>query len=261
MKRSLAGSAGGGEPRPPAPGRPVACELRFRASGRSPPRGASWETACAPRLEGLEEPGRNPRPRPALDGDAATGRAEPFALGPREREQVAELRRKLLRVARRERDEPAKLLRILLLEPLRDLRQPRVARDERRATRGGGLGRHHAERLGEDRRHDDRVRERDQVNEMPVLERAREQRPRRRERLEPRAVVAEADDERPRVEPAHRLEQQVDALVVEELPEVEDDRLVVREEPLELARVALVREPLVAVVRVRGILPALVEQG
>ncbi len=45
-----------------------------------------------------------------------------------------------------------------------------------------------------------------------------------RERLELRAVVAEADDDRPRIEPPKRFEQDVDALVPEQLPEVDDRR-------------------------------------
>ena len=73
---------------------------------------------------------------------------------------------------------------------------------------------------------------------MPVLERPGEERAlRRRMRLELAPVVAEADDHRPRVELAQRLEQHVDALVVEELPEVDDRRLGPREERAEpLAR-------------------------
>ena len=66
------------------------------------------------------------------------------------------------------------------------------------------------------------VGERNQVHEVPVLERAGEERPRRRDPLELAPVVAEPDDDDARVHPAHRLEQHVDALVVEELPEVED---------------------------------------
>ena len=66
--------------------------------------------------------------------------------------------------------------RILLLQPFGDLGQARVARDERRRAGGGGLGGDHPERLGEDRRDDRRVREREQVDEVPVLERAGEER-------------------------------------------------------------------------------------
>ena len=70
-----------------------------------------------------------------------------------------------------------------------------------------------------------------------------------RQALELLAVVAEADDHGARVELAQRLEQQVDALVVEQLPEVDDRRLVVGEELGEPLGVAVVRQALVAVVR------------
>ena len=51
-------------------------------------------------------------------------------------------------------------------------------------------------------------------------------------RLECLPVVAEADDHRARIDVAQRLQQDVDALVVEELPEVDDRRLLVlRERP------------------------------
>ncbi len=126
--------------------------------------------------------------------------------------------------------------RVLGLEPLRDLRQARMARDERRRPGRRGLGGHHPERLREDRGHDDGVREREQVDEVPVLQGAREQRPRRRGRLELRPVVAEADDHGAGVEALERLEEDVDALVVEELAEVDDRRLVAGEERRERAR-------------------------
>ena len=107
------------------------------------------------------------------------------------------------------------------------------ARPEWRATSGGqpvggGLGGDHAERLGEDRRHDRGLGERQQVDEMPVLERAGEERLARGQRarllLQRAAVVAEADDHGARVEAADRVEQQVHALVHDQLPEVDDDR-------------------------------------
>ena len=50
-----------------------------------------------------------------------------------------------------------------------------MVRHDRRAAGRGGLGRDHAERLGEDRRHDGDVREREQMDEVPVLERAGEE--------------------------------------------------------------------------------------
>ena len=147
-----------------------------------------------------------------------------------------------------------------LLQPGRDLGQARVPGDERRDAGGCGLRGHHPERLGEDRGHDDDVRERQQVDEVPVLERAREQRVPRRELLEVPAVVAEPDDQGARRAPVQRLDQEVDALVVEQLAEVEDGRQLALEEVLEAACVALVREALVSVPGVRGVVPRLREQ-
>ena len=88
---------------------------------------------------------------------------------------------------------------------------------------------------------------------MAVLERAREERARRRARLELLAVVAEADDDRASVDPPQRVEEDVDALVVEQLPEVEDGRLVARRTSGEPLGVALVGQPLVRVAGVRRI--------
>ena len=98
------------------------------------------------------------------------------------------------------------------------------------------------------------------MDEVAVLELPREQRALRRELLEPLAVVAEADDDRLRVEPVHCLEQQVDALVVQELPEIEHRGLVTGEKALEPCSVALVRQPFVRVARVGWVAAALVEQ-
>ena len=77
---------------------------------------------------------------------------------------------------------------------------------------------------------------------MPVLERPRE------EDVEPLgqllelgAVVAEADDDRARIDPAQRLEQHLDALVPDQLAEVDDGRPVAGEERREPLGVALVR--------------------
>ena len=61
------------------------------------------------------------------------------------------------------------------------------------------------------------------------------------EALELLAVVAEADDHRARVHVAQRLEQNVDALVVEQLPEVDDGRLVAGEERRQALGVPFVR--------------------
>jgi hypothetical protein len=96
---------------------------------------------------------------------------------------------------------------------------------------------------------------------MPVLQRSREQCARRSERLELLAVVAEADDQRPCAHLAQRVEQDVNALVVEQLAEVESGRLVVREPRGEPFGVALVRKALVGVAGVRRIPARLVEQG
>ena len=79
-----------------------------------------------------------------------------------------------------ERGEVPQALRILVLEPGRDLGEAGVARDERRAAGGGSLGGDHPERLREDRRNDGGVRERQQVHEVAMLERAREERARAR---------------------------------------------------------------------------------
>src|SRR5439155_16276492 len=67
--------------------------------------------------------------------------------------------------------------------------------------------------------------------------------------LELGAVVPEADDHTAGVEAAERFEQQVDAFVVEELPEVEDRRLVGLEELRETAGIALVWKTLVSPAR------------
>ena len=83
-----------------------------------------------------------------------------------------------------ERSRAAVLGRILLLEALGDLGEPGMARDERRRARGGRLRGDHPERLREDRRHHGHVREREQLDEVAVLERPGEERPRRRERLQ-----------------------------------------------------------------------------
>ena len=132
------------------------------------------------------------------------------------------------------------LRRVLGLEPAGDLSEPGVPGDERRTAGRRGLGRDHSERLGEDRGDDRYVRERQQVHEVPVLERAREERALRGQGLELGPVVAEADDHGARVQLAERLEQHVDALVEEELAEVDDRRLVGREERLESVCVRLV---------------------
>jgi hypothetical protein len=74
-----------------------------------------------------------------------------------------------------------------------------------------------------------------------MFERSREERPRRRDRLQLVAVVAEADDHRLRVEAGERLEQQVHALVEDQLAEEHDRRALLREKLGEPLGVALVR--------------------
>ena len=136
-----------------------------------------------------------------------------------------------------------------------------MAGDERRRARGGSLGSDHPERLGEDRGHDGRVGERQQVDEVAVLERAGEEDVRPGQALELVAVVAEADDHRARLDVAQRLEQDVDALVVEELAEVDDRWLGLVEELRETLGVALVGEPLVGVARVGRIAACLLDEA
>src|SRR4051794_11410904 len=145
-------------------------------------------------LKRFQQPGGDALPAPALDSCPPGGGAE---LGPhvtRQREQLVQLGRKLLGISSRERGQVPILGRVFGLEPLRDLGEAGMPRHERRRTRRRRLGRDHAEGLGEDRRDDRHVREREQVREVPVLEGAGEQRARRRRSLELLAVVAEADD-------------------------------------------------------------------
>ena len=131
---------------------------------------------------------------------------------------------------------------------------------ERRHPGRGGFRGDHAERLREDRRHRHDVREREQMHEMAMLERPGEKHPLRSGVLQLGAVVAEADDHRARIELAHRVEQQVHALVEEQLPEVKDGRLVRREERREALGVAVVRQAFVRVAGVRRVGPRLHQQ-
>src|SRR5205085_4643285 len=86
------------------------------------------------------------------------------------------------------------------------------------------------------------------------------ERARGRRRLELAAVVAEADDERARIEAVERLEQDVDALVQEQLAEVDDRRPIEGEERLQALRVPLVGLPLVHLPRVRRVAARLGEE-
>src|SRR6476646_1915056 len=96
--------------------------------------------------------------------------------------------------------------------------------------------------------------------EVAVLERPGEERAERSERLEPLAEVAEADDDRAHVEAGDRLEQHLDALVLDQLPEVDDGRALVGEEAREPRGVALVGKSLVGVAGARRTVPRPLEQ-
>ena len=78
--------------------------------------------------------------------------------------------------------------------------------------------------------------------------------------LELLAVVPEADDHRTGVQLAQGLEQHVDALVVEELPEVDDGRAVAREKLGEAFGVAVVGQTLARIPGVRRVAARFLEQ-
>ena len=82
-----------------------------------------------------------------------------------------------------------------------------------------------------------------------------------RQRLELLPVVAESDDHRPRVEPASASSSTWTPLLQQELPEVDDGRLVAGEELREPLGVALVREPLVRVAGVRRVAARLLDES
>ena len=81
------------------------------------------------------------------------------------------------------------------------------------------------------------------------------------ERLELGPVVAEADDHGAGVDLPQRLEQHMDALVVEELAEIDDGRLVAGQERGEPLGVPLVRQALVRVAGIRRVETRLLEQA
>jgi hypothetical protein len=118
----------------------------------------------------------------------------------------------------------------------------------------------HAESLGEDRRNDRDVSQRDQVDEVAVLERAGEEDIRAGHGLQLGAVIAEADDDGARIDAIERFKKEMDALVPEQLAEVEDRRRTRAGERGKPLGVAFVREPLVGVPRVRWVAAALLEQ-
>ena len=173
-------------------------ELLFLAHGRGRlprPGGPTGQTGASSRVG-------DGRPRPARDRPRASPPARSaVAVGGREREQVARASRAGRR-RRRSRTRPGG--GGAPGRPPRALPRPRRGREWRATSggqpAGGRLGRDHAERLREDRRHDRDVGERQQVHEVAVLERpGEERRPRAACRLRSSSapVVAEADD-RPR---------------------------------------------------------------
>ena len=93
-----------------------------------------------------------------------------------------------------------------------------------------------------------------------MLERTGEERSRRRRSFQLLTVVAEADDDRTGIDLTERVQQDVDALVVDELAEEDDRRLVAGEELREALRIPAVGMTLVRVPRVRRIGPRLGEQ-
>ena len=134
----------------------------------------------------------------------ARRRANCGAVGRSKLEELPEPAGEIVRVARVERRQVAERGRIGRLQPGRDLGEPRVARDERRAAGRGGLGRDHPEGLREDRRHDAGVREGEQMAEVAVLERAGEEcldATVGGSQLERGPLGAEADDDEARARP------------------------------------------------------------
>src|SRR5947209_19650285 len=191
-------------------------------AAREVARSSSYPTFCSSpttkRLvnERLEQALGHRGPAPlALDRPAGGG-AEGPPLGVRQGEELAQALAERVRIAGRERGEVRKLRRILGADAGRDLGQAGVRGDHRRKSRSCGLGRDHAEGLREDRRHDGDVAQRKEMNEVPVLERAGEDGSRRRDGLELGAVVAEADDDGPGAKPSHRLEENLDAFVLDQ---------------------------------------------
>src|SRR4051794_16593342 len=209
----------------------------------------------------LEQPRRDDGPAPALLDGAAGGETQLAPSLGWERENCGEPLAQRARVARRERQEGRRLRADFLADPCRHLGEPGVGRDDGQHAGRGGLGRDHPERLGKDRGHDRDVAERQQVAQVAMLERPGEEGAERSPRLELLAEVAEADDDGARGEPGDRLEQHLDALVLDQLPEVEDRRPPpVREEPGEAPEIALVRKPLLAVARIRRIVTRFLEE-
>src|SRR5690348_2174813 len=119
-------------------------------------------TTALRRLERLEEALRHACPRPLLLGHPPGRRTQSATSLRRQGEQLVELVREVERVAGLEAGQVTELSRVSVLEADRDLLQAGMTGDEGRSARGRGLGRDHAERLGEDRRDDRYVGERDE---------------------------------------------------------------------------------------------------
>src|SRR6266498_3576137 len=224
--------------------RPIRCAIRPDTMKRRPKR---IRPLNLPRGQRFQQARRDTFPAPALHGRSPRRSAE---LGTRRRwegKQLVEPRRELFGVACREARQVPLLRRVLRLQTLCDFGKAGVTRNERRRAGCRRLGRDHPEGLREDRGDNGNVRERKQVDEVAVLERPGEERARRGDSLELRAIVAEADDHGARVDRAQRLEQNVDALVVEQFPEVDDGRLVAAEKVRQPLGIPLVRKPLVRV--------------
>ena len=157
--------------RPPVNG-PSACRMEARRHAEARRHGLAWRS-CPDRLQ---EPARDAGPAPPLDGGPPGCRADrsPDPPGPSASSSASFARRSsaspVANAARWRRRR-----RVGLLEPGGDLREPGMARDERRTAGRGGLGGDHPERLREDRRDHAGVGQGEQVDEVPVLERAGEQ--------------------------------------------------------------------------------------
>src|SRR5262249_42618389 len=201
-------------------------------------------------LKGREQPFGDALPAPPLDSSAPCCCPERRGFFRRQRRERPHLPRQVHGVTGAEARKVAELFRILGLETFGDLRENRMPCNERRRTCSRRFCGDHPERLREDRRDDGDVRKRKQVAKVTVLEWPREERARQRDPLELLAVVAEPDDHCARVDRAQSLKQDVDAFVVEQLPEVDDGRRVAGEERLEARCIVLVREPLVRFARV-----------
>ena len=93
-----------------------------------------------------------------------------------------------------------------------------------------------------------------------MLQRPREERPRRRDPLQFGPVIAEADDQGSGTGFAERLEEDVDALVVEQLSEVENGRLIALEPGGEALGVPFVGKPFLRVAGVRRVATGFFEQ-